>query len=148
MRTIKVFAVPESANGHPVPMQDVSDRYVGAVIDPAATLAAKGKRRFIFTPGPHTIPFANWSSRAVQEGHLAPADEETAKLCGVPFDAKAAKKLNDDAEKAKADRKAADKAADKASAKAPEAAPTQPATPETKGEPKTSGPKADSSKGL
>lgn len=122
-----VIAVPDSAEGSPVPMTGMLDRYVGAVIDPDATKASGGKRRFKFTATPVAVPNDRFYRQAVVEGHLRPADEATAKACGVPFNKKVAdeaKAAAEEAAKAKAvAKKAAEGGAPASTTTAPEAAP-------------------------
>ena len=82
MPNLRVYPVPESGF---VPLEGAVERWVGAVLDPVATKAARGKVRLTVLPGVHTVPFTRYYATAVREGHLAAADEETARLCGSRY---------------------------------------------------------------
>lgn len=85
MKTINVYSNPEAgAVGAP----GRAYQWIGASLDVEQSNKTK-KAVFVFSDAPVTVPFDAYHRTQVADGALVPADEESATMCGVKFDAKA-----------------------------------------------------------
>lgn len=117
--SLKVLSDPKIGA---VQHENLIDRYVGCDIHHEQSRAT-GKNIFSFSDEVVEVPVSGYYKRMVADRDLLPADEATAKFCGVAFDASVVAARKAAFEKAAADaKKAADDAAKKAADEAKAAA--------------------------